>query len=265
MANEYKLSYTASEINEKLGKIGNMSWNDLTDKPFGEGGCDTIEFKPMSEVEIEALVASGKLVAGMLLKISNTPITMNDLVGGYTFTIGEQTTEVTSEMLGEALEQIAPGVLGITIVISVEPSAVGVDLDGLVFSEPGVYLIAEVLSLGCSITIPGYTGFGDAKPIDPKYLPKMVVEFFTEDGQNFTVNKTYAEIAAAYKAGYEISGLAQTMYPLSLSQVPSAISSSFEFIGMIPTLQSRNIQAMVITVKDDDSLEYEVATIAVSV
>jgi hypothetical protein len=31
---EYKLSYTASEIDEKLGKIDNMSWNDLKDKPF---------------------------------------------------------------------------------------------------------------------------------------------------------------------------------------------------------------------------------------
>ena len=34
---EYKLSYTAKEIDEKLGKIKDyVSWNDLTDKPFGE-------------------------------------------------------------------------------------------------------------------------------------------------------------------------------------------------------------------------------------
>ena len=36
MAKEYKLSYTAQEINEKLGKIGEpVSWNELADKPFG--------------------------------------------------------------------------------------------------------------------------------------------------------------------------------------------------------------------------------------
>lgn len=35
MANEYKLSYTAAEIDEKLGKIGEpVSWDDLTNKPF---------------------------------------------------------------------------------------------------------------------------------------------------------------------------------------------------------------------------------------
>lgn len=36
MSNEYKLSYTAEEINRKLGKVDNISWNDLNDKPFGE-------------------------------------------------------------------------------------------------------------------------------------------------------------------------------------------------------------------------------------
>ena len=40
MATEYKLSYTADEINERLGKIdelsggGVSSWNDLEDRPF---------------------------------------------------------------------------------------------------------------------------------------------------------------------------------------------------------------------------------------
>lgn len=36
MATEYKLSYTANEINEKLGKIDNTSWEDIKGKPFGE-------------------------------------------------------------------------------------------------------------------------------------------------------------------------------------------------------------------------------------
>jgi hypothetical protein len=35
MATEFKLPYTANEINEKLGKIDNISWNNLPDKPFG--------------------------------------------------------------------------------------------------------------------------------------------------------------------------------------------------------------------------------------
>ncbi len=33
---EYKLKYTASEIDRKLEKVDNMSWNDLTDRPFDE-------------------------------------------------------------------------------------------------------------------------------------------------------------------------------------------------------------------------------------
>ena len=36
MATEYKLSYTASEIDRMLGEVDKpKSWNDLTDKPFG--------------------------------------------------------------------------------------------------------------------------------------------------------------------------------------------------------------------------------------
>lgn len=35
MATEYKLNYTADEINNKLEKVGKpVSWNDLADKPF---------------------------------------------------------------------------------------------------------------------------------------------------------------------------------------------------------------------------------------
>ena len=37
MATEYKLNYTAAEINERLSQVGNpVSWNDLENKPFYE-------------------------------------------------------------------------------------------------------------------------------------------------------------------------------------------------------------------------------------
>ena len=36
MANEYKLSYTAQEIDERLNKAGSPDWNDMINKPFGE-------------------------------------------------------------------------------------------------------------------------------------------------------------------------------------------------------------------------------------
>lgn len=96
MATEYKLSYTASEIDEKLGKVdenatnisllseqivnkgGASSWNDLTDKPFWE------------EVTTEEILAE-TLFTEDSFTISNgdvfTEITIPALVVGNKYTV----------------------------------------------------------------------------------------------------------------------------------------------------------------------------------
>lgn len=49
---EFRLSYTAEEINKRLGKIGNLSWNDLKDKPFYDNSSE-IEIFAEQEIILE--------------------------------------------------------------------------------------------------------------------------------------------------------------------------------------------------------------------
>lgn len=80
MATEYTLSYTAEEINEKLKKVGDpTSWNDLTDKPFGDE--ETITIKMLTESEATEYTHPS---FGQVWEILKTP---QQLEIGETYTI----------------------------------------------------------------------------------------------------------------------------------------------------------------------------------
>ena len=59
---DYKLSFTAEEIDRKLEKVDNISWNDLTDKPFYEEG-DMVEVVPET-TELQVVNKAKMLVEG---------------------------------------------------------------------------------------------------------------------------------------------------------------------------------------------------------
>lgn len=80
---EYKLSYTASQIDEKLGKISNLatvatsgSYNDLSDKP--SHSADMITSGTFSTTEIKAKTGTDYSVA----RIRNIQASTTDLTAG---------------------------------------------------------------------------------------------------------------------------------------------------------------------------------------
>lgn len=202
MANEFRLSYTANEINEKLrnmvssingktpdadgninievssGGAGVSSWNDLTDKPFGE---------VTTRVEGDTLTWDGNKdglvnVMGMIYKISDNVLTADDVQNGATVTTSDGTqTSCSGSEIREWIETY--GVVAFSGVYSV-PSD-NFEASGIVFPEAGIYVMADDAAPAYvkSITIPGYTGFVSEQtvitPIDTKYLPEHL-QFGTE-------------------------------------------------------------------------------------
>lgn len=84
---EYKLSYTASEIDEKLGKIDNIGWNDLTDKPFyEEGGMEDV----LTQQEVTFAPSGQGWIAETM---SNIPIVPSD---SYLVTWGDDEYNLTA-------------------------------------------------------------------------------------------------------------------------------------------------------------------------
>ena len=84
---DYKLSFTASEINEKLGKIGQpVSWNDLTDKPFYDGHTTlTLDYSNLPTVSVDLMGDAIYKVTDYILTeadINNTTISLSGTIGG---------------------------------------------------------------------------------------------------------------------------------------------------------------------------------------
>lgn len=143
----------------------------LKNKPFGEMYGDTYA-NSMTEEEVEGLINSGKLVADQFLKISDEPVKMSDLENGFIWGIGSEIFEIPPEAIGEAVFEIADGLLLIgEVVVVVDEQAVGVDLEGLIFPEKGTFVLIHGLFLGVTITVPGFGKFKGVNKLDEKYIP----------------------------------------------------------------------------------------------
>lgn len=145
----------------KVDGSGVTSWNDLTDKPFGE---TTMHGNTLTwDGNIEGLVS-----VGALRKVSDVVPTVADLANGFTFTCADITNEDSD------IEEWNDGALflGGGEIMIIPASAVGVDVgDGRIFAESGLYFLDGV----SSFTIYGYTGFvtKTVKQMDAKYLPNV--------------------------------------------------------------------------------------------
>lgn len=137
---------------------GVYSWNDLTDKPFGEVGGDTLTWDGNTE---------GKDVfETMWYHVSDCVPDASILANGVSGVLvaeGEETpvSGVAEETNGV---YILAGELGFVV-----PDEVAAQ-EGI---SPGIYLMSQQGSLIYvkSLTIPGYTGFTTIKKLDAKFLP----------------------------------------------------------------------------------------------
>lgn len=151
-------------IKSLAGRGGASNWNDLQDKPFGEVYGDTLlwEIDPAS-------LDFDSLPGGFLVKISDAIVTMDDLSGGAH--VESPSLCISVDVAAEKFVEYADGFISAdeSFLFFVDERAVGVELDGLVFEESGVYVIVEFVS--GALTIPGYTKFITTKKLDEKYLP----------------------------------------------------------------------------------------------
>ena len=159
---------------------GAVSWNDLKNKPFGEIKGDTLSWT----IDFESY-EDEDFVGGFLAKVSDAKVRMSDLSDGGVLDL----SGIGIGVLPFTADDITDTGLGVIVfpdmmVVFVDDPGVGVDVEGLVFPESGVYVVIDVVS--GSITIPGYQGFVDLKKIDEKYLPitatKTVVLYVFNDG-----------------------------------------------------------------------------------
>ena len=152
---------------------GAKSWNDLTDKPFGDESV-TIEWDGDSTGKVT-------LLGGVFTKVSDLLLEPSDLIGGTLVVMyyGEELEDtLTDENLEDFRSQGLP--LLICSIVDVGSSIEGVYIAYEPFStilgdvsitvtEPGIYFVNS-RSVGVDIYTKQLT-YGSIKKLDPKFLP----------------------------------------------------------------------------------------------
>ena len=180
----------AEHLNHMEDGIANVSWNDLTDKPFYE----SVSYGDTLSTNREALsdaLSGGDAVTdsvGNSVKVSDAIPTLNDLVNGVIIRYIEDDDEwiLSYDDILSDNEQAPAGVLviGEFAVISSD----NFTMNDVVFPEKGTYVFIDAgVNNSLSLTISGYNGFETAtvKKIDEKYLPAVgVTKFYTVIGDS---------------------------------------------------------------------------------
>lgn len=207
---------TPNHLKNNGGGGGVSSWNDLTDKPFGE-----------TTVMGDTLTWDGNTsglynVLGMLYLVSESVPTLEELQQGGTITFnvnGEVITETfTSDgVIDLSSDGMAENLIIVfgedaVVYIATQDNATLVEEDETTtFEKAGIYFITQDGSFYSAFTINGYTDFEmvEIKTIDPKYLPsgsdsgKFVITM-TLEGTAFVIDKTFAEIVQAIESGADV-------------------------------------------------------------
>lgn len=185
------------------------SWNDLTDRPFGEenGPGDTLswEFDPNAEDFYDTHV----VVSDGFVKVSDVIVSINDLSNGLIF---------SSEIVGDNIEiQVdewmdGSGVVLSDVVIFVSEEGVNKYVEGFRFPESGIYAPIEISS--GVLTIPNFNSV-TIKQLDEKYIPDTIArvadipEGFSGSWDDLTDRPFYYEteiIEAVYFNGQPANG-----------------------------------------------------------
>ena len=154
-------SIMVSDMPDQISSIsgGVKSWNDLTDKPFGDESV-TIEWdgntEGLTEIELMGLYA---------YKVSNLTPEPDQLVGG-TLVLGSDTIVIEESNIGNMRESGFIAVLGTDKALAYITYEDNVSVtNGLVFPEKGCYFFLHGDAYISSLT------YGSLKKLDPKYLP----------------------------------------------------------------------------------------------
>ena len=190
------------------GSGGVSSWNDLTDKPFGEevvyGDTLTWDGNMEGKTTVEVALDDGMLY---LVKVSDVVPTIDDLSNGVTATVsGMGSMEIPAEetMTGDGYINAGNAMF----VVSTPNTTV--EEIGLTFAETGTYFMSQDGMYISELTINGYTGLEatETVKIPAKYMPTETEVVFTVDKlpsalnastTEVTCNKSVATLFGAYK------------------------------------------------------------------
>lgn len=165
---EYKLSYTASEIDKRLGKVSTNE-NDIKniEKAFESSGGDTIS--------IPNYLSGTKTIYGSYIKISDTPISMAELQNGgsYVITYIDKGTESNMSFKNTGVQNYLGNAnmlqFGAFISVIADITLSGETVSAGLYADAFSYTSNTYAS---SLTINGYTGFTSEK-IKKSYLPEV--------------------------------------------------------------------------------------------
>ena len=151
---------------------GASSWNDLTDKPFGETTVmgDTLTW----DGNTEGLVGIDFTGSGVPthFHVTDTTPTLEELQQGGTIGTPDSLESFGSEAINEAMENIYMIISNDVplVIIALEETIIP---DAPLTIKKGVYFLFSDGMGVSSFTINNYTGFEttEIKTIDPKYLP----------------------------------------------------------------------------------------------
>lgn len=107
-------------------------------------------------------------VADVYYKVSDNIVTSADWPNG----IRVNFAGVFYEIPPTGMIELSEGAFFSEVATFITESAVGIDIQGRVFPESGVYFTAIGDQYTSSLTIPGYDGFNKKEIINPKYLPE---------------------------------------------------------------------------------------------
>lgn len=142
---------------------GGISWNDLTDKPFGESatGGDTLTWDGNTEGLESVLLPIG----AELFRISDAVPTRADCENGVTVVYNDGSTAT----LTNCFDVNDLGLL--STIVSVPKD--NFNWDGVILPKAGCWAMNMGDRYVTSLTIPGYTGFPGVKRMDEKYMPLL--------------------------------------------------------------------------------------------
>lgn len=164
---EYKLSYTASEIDKRLGKVSTNE-NDIKniEKAFESSGGDTIS--------IPNYLSGTKTIYGSYIKISDTPISMAELQNGgsYVITYIDKGTESNMSFKNTGVQNYLGNAnmlqFGAFISVIADITLSGETVSAGLYADAFSYISNTYAS---SLTINGYSGFATTK-LKESYLPE---------------------------------------------------------------------------------------------
>lgn len=179
---------------------GAYSWNDLTDKPFGETMSSGDTFKWDPETDYANITVKVPITdTYRFCKVSDVVPSFDDVAGGYTYEDGDGVG------MGGVVSDDRGYINCGKFVIACEEncSLPYYDYGVITLPETGIYIpVGEDLSYAThTITIPGFTGFPPVpvfKRMDEEYMPLMT----SEDGQVWKLAVTPdGEVIAEYVSG----------------------------------------------------------------